>query len=221
MRDDAQEVFFKQNRFIIAPVEGYGEPAKTVLDRFEASAFLQDIVPPRFLPCFRFLEIVFPPVDEEYLSPRIPALQDWDNLLDDMKNKLDIPNLTLRIYFAVFYTATYATPFRKHITHKEGLTRVVSAYMRIIRPLEEWKANGLHQLFMHAAWPWSWTRERRNTRVWKKHIVQNDVSVIERRLERRVMGEEYDSVRLGKHDIEKSQWLRSHERSEQFVSVLG
>lgn len=147
LRDDAQEVLFKQNRFINAPVEGYGEPAKTVLDRFEASTFLQDIVPPRFLPSFRFLEIVFPPVDEEYLSPRIPALQNWDNLLDGVKNKLDIPNLTLRIYFADFYTATYAAPFRKQITRKEGLTRVVSAYMRIIRPLEKWKANGLHRLF--------------------------------------------------------------------------
>lgn len=220
LRDDAQEVFFTQNRFIIAPVDGYGEPAKTVLERFEASIFLQDIIPAHFLTRLRFLEFVFPPLDEEYLSPRCSALHDWDSTIDNIMKKLDLPNLTLRIYFADFYDASYASPFRKKITRKEGMTKVAGAYMRIVRPLERLKAHGLSQLFVHAAWPWSWTREGRNTRIWKRHIVENDVSVIERRLERRVMGEEYDSVQLGKKELEKSQWLKAHERSEEFASVI-
>lgn len=165
------------------------------------------------------MEVVFPPLDEEYLSPRGPSLHDWDNTIDNIKNTLDLPNLKLRIYFADFYDASYASSFRKKITRKEGITRVASAYMRIIRPLERLKANGLSQLFVHAAWPWSWTEEGRNTRIWKKHIVENDISVIERRLERRVMGKEYDSVRLGKKELEKSQWLKAHGRSEEFASV--
>lgn len=217
--EDAQEVFFMQNRFIIAPVDGYGEPARTVLERFEASIFWQDIIPAHFLPRLRFLEIVFPPLDEDYFSPRGPSLHDWDNTMNNIKNKLDLPNLKLHIYFADFYDASYASSFRKKLARKEGLTRVASAYMRIIHPLERLKANGLSQLFVHAAWPWSWTEEGRNTRIWKKHIVENDISVIERRLERRVMGEEYDSVRLGKNELEKSQWLKAHERSEEFASV--
>jgi len=134
--------------------------------------------------------------------------------------KLDHPNLKLRIYFADFYDASYASPFRKKITRKEGMTKVASAYMRIVRPLERLKAHGLSQLFVHAAWPWTWTEEGRNTRMWKRRIVDNDVSVIERRLERRVMGEEYDSVRLGKKELEKSQWLKAHEKSEEFASVI-
>jgi len=34
------------------------------------------------------------------------------------------------------------------------------------------------------------------------------------------MGEEYDGVRLGKKELEKSQWLKAHERSEEFASVI-
>lgn len=60
LREDAQGILFTQNRFIIAPIDGYGEPARTVLDRVEESTFLQDTIPARFLPRLRFLEIVFP-----------------------------------------------------------------------------------------------------------------------------------------------------------------
>jgi len=142
---------------------------KTVLERFEASIFLQDIIPAHFLPRLRFLEVVFPPLDEEYLSPRCSALHDWDNTIDNIMKKLDRPNLKVRIYFADFYDASYASLFCKKITRKEGMTKVASAYMRIVRPLERLKAHGLSQLFVHAAWPWSWTEEGRNTRIWKKH----------------------------------------------------
>lgn len=217
LRDDAQEVFFTQNRFIVAPVDGYGDPAKTVLERFEASIFLQDIIPPHFIPRLRFLEFVFPPLDEEYISPRCSALDDWDNTIDNIMTKLVHPSLKLRINFADFYTSYHASPLRKNITRQEGITKVVTAYMRIVRPLERLKAHGLSQLFVHAAWPWTWTRAGRNTRVWKKQVVKNDLSLIERRLERRVMGEDYDSVRLGKGELEKSQWLKAHETAEEYA----
>lgn len=218
MHEEAQDVFFTQNRFIIAPVDGYGNAAKTILDRFEASIFLQDVLPAHLLPRLRFLEIVFPPLDEEYLSPRGQALEDWDHTIEN--TKLDLPNLTLRIYFADFYTASHATPLRKNITRQEGIKRVVSAYLRIIQPLEKWKTGGPYRLLIHAVWPWSWTREGRTTRRLKEHIVKNDVAVIEQQLERRVMGDGYDSVALGKNKLEKSQWLKSHERSEQYASVI-
>ena len=218
LHEETQDVFFTQNRFIIAPVDGYGNGAKTILDRFEASIFLQDVLPAHLLPRLRFLEIVFPPLDEEYLSPRGQASEDWGHTIEN--TKLYLPNLTLRIYFADFYTASHATPLRKNITRQEGIKRVVSAYMRIIQPLKKWKTGGLYRLFIHAAWPWSWTREGRTTRRLKEHIVKNDVAVIEQKLERRVMGDGYDSVVLGKNKLEKSQWLKSHERSEPYASVI-
>lgn len=139
LHDDAQEVFFTQNRFIIAPVDGYGDPAKTVLERFEASIFLQDVIPTHFIPCLRFLEFVFPPLDEEYISPRCSALDDWDNTIDNIMTKMVHPNLKLRIYFADFHTASHASSLHKNITREEGITKVVTAYMRIVRPLERLK----------------------------------------------------------------------------------
>lgn len=62
--------------------------------------------------------------------------------------------------------------------------------------------------------------KRAGIHAYGRNIVENDVSVIERRLERRIMGEEYDSVLLGKKELEKSQWLKAHERSEEFASVI-
>lgn len=221
LRDDAQDVFFIQNRFIIAPIDGYGNPAKPVLERFEASIFLQDIMPIHFLSRLKFLEIVFPPLDEDYISSRGLALHDWDNTIDNMKDKLDLPNLTLRVYFADFYTITYTTPLRRQLTRAEGIAKVVKAYMRMIRPFKVFKENGLQNFFLHAAWPWSWTPEGINTRIRKNYIVENDISIIERRLGKNVMGEDYDSEHLGKHGLEKNQWLKAHERSEQFATVVG
>lgn len=218
LHEEAKYVFFTQNRFIIAPLDGYGNAAKTILDRFEASSFLQDVLPAQFLHRLKFLEIVFPPLDEEYMSPRVRALENWCHTIED--TNLNFPDMTLRVYIADFYTASHATPLRKNMSRQEGIKKVVSTYMQIIRPLEKWKTGGLRRLFIHAAWPWSWTREGRTTRRVKEHIVKHDVALIERHLERRVMGEGYDSVALGKHKLQKSQWLKSHERSEQYASVI-
>lgn len=89
--------------------------------------------------------------------------------------------------------------------------------MRIIRPLEKLKTNGLDQLFVHAAWPWTWTNGGQNT-VWEKgSVVEADVLEIEKGLERRVMGEEYDSALLGKNKLPKSQWLKDHDMYEEFA----
>ena len=89
--------------------------------------------------------------------------------------------------------------------------------MRIIRPLQKLKAYGLKKLFVYAAWPWMWTRKGRNTARKSRWIVDTDVSYLERRLERRGMGDEYDSALLGKHELPKNQWLKDHEMYEEFA----
>lgn len=72
--------------------------------------------------------------------------------VDKIKDKLNLPSLTLRICFADFYTISYATPLRKQLTRTDGMARVARAYMRI----------------------------------WKKYIVENDIAIIERRLEKKM-----------------------------------
>lgn len=56
---------------------------------------------------------------EEYIAPRGLALHDWDNKINNMKEKLDLPNLTLYICFADFYTITYTTPLRRQLTRAD------------------------------------------------------------------------------------------------------
>lgn len=216
-RKDALYVLFTQNRCIVTPVDGYGCAPKTVLSCFESSIFLRDIVPSDYLCRLKFLEIVFPPVDEEYLEPRGPALQDWEHTIDYFKDKLNLPNLTLRIYFADFYGSCHAPVSRKKLGREEGTSKVLGAYMRIIRPLEKLKANGLTWLFVHAAWPWTWTRDGGNTLLRQEWIVKKVVNEIEKRLESQVMGEGYDSALLGKNGFPKSQWLKDHEMYEDFA----
>ena len=202
---EAKDIFFSQNQFIITPIDGCGQAPKTILPYFEASTFIQDIIPSQ-CPChLRFLEIIFPPLDEEYLVPRGSTLQNWEHRVEHLWDKLNLPIFTLHVYFADFYSACHTTLFCKQLGCKEGTARVRGAYMQIIHPLQRLKVNGLKRLFVHTAWLWMWTRKGWNTAHKARWIVDMDVFNLERQLERRVMGEEYDSALLGKHQLPKSQ----------------
>lgn len=41
---------------------------------------------------------------------------------------------------------------------------------------------------------------------WKKNVIR---------------GVEYDSEQLGIHELEKSQWLKTHEKSEKLATMIG
>ena len=169
MREDAQEAFFffffNAESVHHCPDRWVWQTGTTVLDRVEAPTSLQDIIPATFYPAYDFWRLSFSPVDEEYTTLCYNALQGWEKTIDDIKDKLDLPNLTLRVYFADFYDASYATQLWKKITRKEGITRVACVYARITSPLEKSKASGFSRLFVHAAWPWYWTMEGRDTRI--------------------------------------------------------
>lgn len=96
LREQVLEVFFSKNRFIITPVDGHGRAPTTVLDCFEASIFLAALSP-MMLSHLRFLEIVFPPTDYQYLRVRQPALKAWMHTIDYIQDKMNLPNITLRI----------------------------------------------------------------------------------------------------------------------------
>ena len=73
--DDAQDVFFTRNRFVIAPSAGCNSPAENTPNRTELSALLTDIVPSNALCFLRFLEVGIPPFEEDYFRPYEPAYQ--------------------------------------------------------------------------------------------------------------------------------------------------
>lgn len=57
--------------------------------------------------------------------------------MDYLKDKLDLPNLTLRVYFADFYSSCYATPFRKNSAAKKEQARYQS---HICESFVPWKS---------------------------------------------------------------------------------
>jgi hypothetical protein len=77
LQEDAQEVFFGRNRFIIVPPTGCTFPVvESTPARLGISIFLRDVLPWQVLPLLRSLEIVFPPFHDDYLRPQEPTYQD-------------------------------------------------------------------------------------------------------------------------------------------------
>ena len=71
MQKDVQAVFFTTNRFVITPAKGCATVPESTPSRLEISIFLTTIMPSNALGFLRFIEVVFPPFDEDYLRPKI------------------------------------------------------------------------------------------------------------------------------------------------------
>lgn len=184
----------------------------TILPRFGASICMQGIIPSQ-CHCLRF--IVFRPLNKEYLALRSSALQDWEHTIETPQEELILLSLTLCMYFADFYSTCHATLFRQQLGRKEGTVKVGRTYMHILRHLQKLRAHRFNEMFVHAAWPWTCTRKGWNTARKARWIVDKDVFALERRLKRRVMGEDYDSASRGKNKLPKSRWLKNHEMYEE------
>ena len=207
--EDAQEVFFTRNRFIITPSAGCNHLAAHTPNRLEASVFLTDVVPCPALRFLRFLELIFPPFEHDYLRPHEPAYKDWLQTLDQVKQHLSLPALTLRVYMADYLLPegggggerTLPSSFHAHMTKEQGMT-IMTSYMRTLTPLA--KLKGLKGFFAHLAWPF-WN-SRTGRRRWRedKEPVRRQMRYGEARIERVVMGDGYDGaaleVALGTHE---------------------
>jgi hypothetical protein len=163
LQADVQAVFFMRNRFVITPSNGCTRVAECTPSRLEASIFLTRTVPPNALRFLRFLELVFPPFDEDYLRLDEPAYQDWLQTIDYVGDKLCLPTLTLRIYMADHDPCGYdVTSSRMNMTKQQALT-ILSMWVRTFRPLS--KLNEMKCFFVHLAWPFAWTRWGRRAHV--------------------------------------------------------
>jgi hypothetical protein len=153
LREDAQVIFFSKNRFIIRPPGTFICPVESTPTRLEISIFLTDIVPSHMLQFLRFLEIVFPPFHDDYLRPHEPAYQDWLKAVDYASELLNLPMLTLDVYFFDYLYHCEPTPdFRNNMTKEQGL-KIVRTYARTLRPLSKLRANGLSRFSALASYP--------------------------------------------------------------------
>ena len=207
----AREVFLGANRFVIVP-EGGGSwvTCRDIVDRsperMPAAMFLTQVVPRGALRHLRFLEVVFPPFRTPWMLPHEPAYQQWQEAIEIVRDHLTLPALTLRVYFADRQPIhhDFGTTFR-HAMTKEQAMEIYKSYMRILMPLQGLK--GLSKLFVHAAWPWEWTARGRWRRREHKDAVEREVRDVKARLERIVMGVNYENERGGKREPEESQWM--------------
>ncbi len=207
--EDAQAVFYMRNRFVITPSAGCSRAATTTPTRLEASIFLMDVVPSKSLYFLRYLEVVFPPFDEDYLRPNEPAYEEWLRTIDHIKEQLCLPSLTVRVYMADHLpNGDGVTPFRANITKSQCMT-ILKMYCRALGPFSRLRRNGLKRFFAHLAWPFTWTRLGRQRRQDDPESEKRQIRSMEQRYERMVMCNGYDSIELGKGEQVNSQWLET------------
>lgn len=211
MKDMAQTVFFSNNRFIVLPIKPPRFLPKNAPGRLEASIFLNDIVPHHLMSCLRFLELIFPPFHPGYFPLESPAYQDWLQTINFLSEKLNFSKFTLRIYLQDFQTLSSVSDIRRHLTEKQGLA-ILQDYYSIVTPFEA--LTRIRRVFVHAAWPWFWTkmrpmRESRYADGVDSVIAETKKMAfnLEQSLEESVMGYGYDSSLLGKHEERDSEWL--------------
>ena len=210
--EDAREVFLGANHFVIVP-EGGGSRGLTrdIVDRsperMPAATFLTQVVPRGALRHLRFLEGVLPPFRTPWMLAHEPAYRQWQEAIGIVCDHLTLPALTLRVYFAdkrPYDDPSSDSPFRDTMTKAQAMEIYVS-YMRILMPLQGLK--GLSKLFVHVAWPWEWTERGRWRRREERGAVEREVRDVEGRLEKMIMGKGYESERMGKEELGKSQWM--------------
>ena len=210
--EDAREVFLNANRFLIVPeCDNSRKATRDVVDRtpeqMHAALFLTQMVPLAALRHLRFLEIVFPPFRTPWMLAHEPAYRQWQDAIAIVQDHLILPALTLRVYFAdklPYDDLPSGSPFRDTMTKTQAI-EIYKSYMRVMMPLQGLK--GLSKLFVHVAWPWEWTERGRRRRREERDAVERETSNVERRLERMVMGMDYESERVGKGELRRSQWV--------------
>jgi hypothetical protein len=84
--------------------------------------FLREIVPADCLGHLRFLELVFPPYNHNsWPSDGHPAMQDWHETIDWVKDKINAPALTVRMMMGGDGTCSPTYPDnREKMTQAQG-----------------------------------------------------------------------------------------------------
>ncbi|KAI9738890.1 MAG: hypothetical protein M1818_005203 [Claussenomyces sp. TS43310] len=202
LREDSQMVFFSTNRFVIVPSGGPTRLAKNTPAQLEISLFLRDVVPSQALRFLRSLEVVFPPFQNDYLCPYEPAYEDWLQTIEFVRELLYLPTLTLRVYMADYILhGERVVDFRRNITKQQGMT-VLKMYIRTLWPLSKLRESGLRRFFVDVVGPFAHTRSARRNPA----SALEETMFLKQRIERLVMGDDYNSTLLCMKGLQPSQW---------------
>ncbi|KAI9876146.1 MAG: hypothetical protein M1830_007250 [Pleopsidium flavum] len=181
MREDATRIFYSRNHFIARPhlsVYGYNTITPT---RVGISQFLTRL-PRNALKNLCSIQWVLPDFGNDYLLPGEDASLDWLNTIDFIAHNTDLSRLSLTMDMSnelLSYHFAYERE-QEAIDQEEAMW---ATYQRVLEPMVQLKS--LQNLFLHLSWPLNPRKE--NLRHQQERI-----------LEKRVMGEDYDSIPSGK-----------------------
>ncbi len=208
---DASVAFYTGNRFVVLdspqahnPLDWWPEGAYPHAT-FAVSEFLRTVVPLRWLPYIRFLELVWSPFCRaDWPQAEHPALREWAETVDWMRGRLNLPGLTLRLALPTSAGWGHEEEYRE-MTQVAG-DAVLAGYQRIVEPLALLGASredgaGLARFYAEIACPWLWTRRVRSRKERLKE-----------RTERFIMGARYESVCTGLGVPAESVWRYSCQR---------
>lgn len=192
VRADAIHIYYSQNRFIVTPfnslklrttdLETYmdGSPhAIYNIPQIELSLYLSSIAR-NALQYIRWLEWVLPYAERRYLCPLSLSWHDYMDTVQMMEHAMNLPNLTLIV--------DIVSPRCEHFYsngqyHKRIRTEVLNWYSEISTSIRRLGSAGLKDFFVYIG------RDSRNSTQRIYH---------EKRLEKIVMGPQYNSDRRGK-----------------------
>jgi hypothetical protein len=189
-------------------------PRSYPAERFAASQFLREVVPADCLGYLRFLEFVFPPYKHNCWPPHgHPALQDWVETIDWVKNKINTPGITLRLTMAGTVSSRPDYPDdRKTLTQAQG-DEVLAGYDRILEPLARLGGkDGLTRFYADFAWPWKWTEWARDSRrdianyEAAREWMKSKEDVFNERAERFILGDRYERLSSSEGEREERPW---------------
>ena len=217
IRDDAERVFFRSNRFVIKPVDDWEISPQRSPCCLEAALFLTQAVRPSALCHLRYLEIVFPPFEDRYCLESGIALSHWTHTLDLIRDKLCHPMLTLHIYMPNHHTCGFlVSAYRRELSKDQGVA-MLKTYLRILRPFSEWL--DVKRLYLDMGWPWSWTAFGCDNRRDAQYFVQDKNRWTTDQIGETILGKDYERLNQGKDDLIPAQW-RAREFAELHESVF-
>jgi hypothetical protein len=182
-------------------------------ERFAASQFLREVIPADCLGYLRALEFVFPPYNQDcWPGDGHPALQDWIETIDWVKDKIRTPAVTLRLTMAGSLGKIPEYPDeRQELSPAQG-NRVLAGYDRILRPLACLGGrDGLAHFYADFAWPWKWTTwayARRQELGYKlgSEWTKSKEDVLNEGAERFILGDRYERLSAGEGRLKERPW---------------
>lgn len=178
LRQDAEFIFYSENRFVIHDLQAVW-PQQVLLpphdyengplditvpvigqypnDRLAISHFLKDVIPTHCIPYLRFLELSFPPYPPNFW-PQAKQLQDWQETVTWVQDKINAPALTVRLVMLDCADESDERLRRLIMTAENGQA-ILDGYKSILKPLKLLARDGLARFYAHLADPWAHTFE--------------------------------------------------------------